>query len=135
MTVSIGFIFFMIIFAVVMILLCYNGILDFQCKAALLFTGNRLPDGERLVMESCTGRVSRKVKFSEDGKYEFSLETELTGGSAEVIILDSHRVEIARLDGDTTHSCAALNKGERYSLRWKFSHASGECRIKWEKKG
>lgn len=133
MTGFIGFIIFMIIFAVVMIVMCYNGVLQFQCKAALLFTGERLPDGERLVMESCTGRVSRTVKFSEDGKYEFSLETELTGGSAEVIILDSHRVEIARLDSDTTHSSAFLNKGERYSLRWKFSRTSGKCCIRWKK--
>lgn len=123
----------LIILAAVMTCLYLNGAFEFQIKAALVYVHKRLADGEKMTVNRCTGISRRVIKFKEDGKYEFSFETELTGGSAEVMILDSHRVEIARLDSDTARTTAAVNKGERYFLCWKFSHVSGELRIGWER--
>ena len=127
----IGRIIFMIVFAGIMTFLYFNGFIETTCKAALVFFHERTADSEKFHINRCTGTLKRIMKFKEEGTYEFTLDYSLASGSAEAVILDRQKVEIARLDGDCSHTAFFVNKGERYYLKWRFSSASGECELKW----
>lgn len=127
----IGIIIFMVIFAGVMVFLYFNGIIETTCKAALVFFHERTGQSEKFQMNRCTGTLKRIMKFKEEGTYEFTLDYSFAKGSAEAVILDRQKVEMARLDGDCCRTAFFVNKGERYYIKWKFSSASGECELKW----
>ena len=127
----IGAIIFMIIFAGVMVFLYLNGIIVTSCKAALVFVHERNGNSEKFHINRCTGTLGRIMKFKDEGTYEFTLDNSIAIGSAEVVILDRQKVEIAKLDGDCSRTVFFANKGERYYLKWRFSSASGECELKW----
>ncbi|MDE7294348.1 MAG: hypothetical protein K2N72_07985 [Oscillospiraceae bacterium] len=127
----VGIIIFMIVFAGVMTFLYFNGIIETSCKAALVFVHERTGKSEKFHINRCTGTLRRIMKFKEEGTYEFTLDYSIASGSAEVVILDRQKVEIARLDGDCSRTAFFANKGERYYLKWKFGSASGECELKW----
>ncbi len=130
----IGIIIFLIVLAGVMIFLYFNGIMVTSCKAALLFVYERGENSEKFHINRCTGTQGRIIKFKDEGTYEFTLDNSIAIGSAEVVILDRQKVEIAKLNDDCSRTEFYANKGEIYYIKWKFSSASGECELKWSRR-
>lgn len=99
--------------------------------AAILFVFRPCRDADKVTLNSCTGWVKHMGRFSESRTYEFSLDTQLSKGDVEVILLDAKREPLMNLNQQSPTGTIDLDAKSRYYLRWKFEDATGKCALYW----
>lgn len=65
--------------------------------AAIIFVFRPRRDADRVTLSSCTGWVQHMGRFSESRAYEFTLDTQLSKGNVEVVLLDAKKELLMRL--------------------------------------
>lgn len=101
---------------------------------AVLFIFRPGRDRVRAALTSCSGWVRHAVKFRESGTYEFTLDSELSQGSAEVYLLDGKKQPQFKLSLLNSSQEIYLEAKSKCYLRWEFKSASGKCELRWQKK-
>lgn len=86
---------------------------------------------DRATLEACTGWVRHAGNFPESKIYAFVLQTRLSKGSAEVLLLDQQKRPLLRLGEHAPTQAIALEGKGRYYIRWEFQHATGQCELRW----
>ena len=122
---------FWVIFGVVMYRLYHQGFTVSKSIVAIVFMiwpGN---DSDRATLNSCTGWVRHAGRFRESRTYEFSLDSQLSNGSAEVYLLDENKQKLLRLSQWLPAGSVTLNGESRYYLHWEFRNATGRCELHW----
>lgn len=100
---------------------------------ALLFIFRPGRDKVRATLSSCSGWVRHTVRFSEAGTYEFTLDSELSQGSAEVFLLDRKKQPLFKLYLPYSSQRVDMEAKSKCYLRWEFKSASGKCELHWQK--
>ncbi len=98
---------------------------------AIIFVFRPCRDADRVTLGSCTGWVKHMGRFSESRTYEFILDTQLSKGDAEVILLDAKKELLMKLNRQSPTSKIDLDAKKRYYLRWEFEGATGKCELRW----
>lgn len=88
--------------------------------AAILFVFRPCRNADKATLDSCTGWVKHMGRFFESRTYEFSLDTQLSKGEAEVILLDAKKEPLMKLNRQSPTDTIDLDAKNRYYLRWKF---------------
>lgn len=99
--------------------------------AAIEFVFRPSWDADRVTLNACTGWVRHMGRFSESGTYEFTLDTQLSNGDAEVILLGEKKEPLMKLTRQFPAGKIDLDAKNRYYLRWKFEGATGKCELHW----
>lgn len=99
--------------------------------AAILFVFRPCRDGDKVTLNSCTGWVKHVGRFSESRTYEFILNTQLSKGDVEVLLLDAKKELLMKLNRQSPTGTIDLDAKNRYYLRWKFEGATGKCELCW----
>lgn len=118
-------------FAALMYLLHRQGFVVRKRITAILFVLHSGRHEDSASLNSCTGWVWHVGRFRQSGLYEFHLDSQLSKGSAEVILLDSQKQELIRLNQKNYTGKVDLDGSCRYSLRWEFQNATGKCALRW----
>lgn len=98
---------------------------------AILFAFHPCRDADRVTLGSCTGWLKHMGRFSESRTYEFVLDTQLSKGNAEVILLDAKKKALIKLSRQYPTGKIDLDAKNRYYLRWEFEGATGKCELRW----
>lgn len=120
-----------VIFVFVIYILYIQGLAATKQIAAVLFVFRPGRNSGRASLNSCTGWVRHIGRFRESRTYTFTFESQLSKGEAEVLLLDGKKQELLRLNRHSASGTAALSKGQRYYLLWKFKSATGKCELHW----
>lgn len=99
--------------------------------AAVLFVFRPGRDADRVKINSCTGWARHMGRFRQGRTYEFSFETRLSKGEAEVSLLDRDKRPLLRLNMQSPNGGITLTESGRYYLRWDFQNATGQCELSW----
>lgn len=102
-----------------------------KCIAAILFVFLPCGDADKVTLDSCTGWVKHRGRFYESRTYEFTLNVQLSKGDVEVILLDSKKELLMKLNRQSPTGTINLDAKSRYYLRWKFEGATGKCELCW----
>lgn len=127
-------IYFLAAAGILTLLLYHRGLMVTKCIAAVFFLFRPGKSRDRASLDSCSGWVSHRVRFREEGRYTFDLDLQLSKGDAEVILLDRERRELLRLNWQQSAGTAELKRKGRYYLRWEFKGATGNCELRWERR-
>lgn len=122
----------MIPFCALLYLLYRRGIAVSKRIRAVLFLFQPGSSMDRVTVDSCTGWVRHAGRFCEGRSYVFSLDTQLSAGEAEVLVLDGGKRPLLQLDRHTPAAAVKLDGPGGYFLRWTFRHATGKCELRWE---
>src|SRR5699024_4975779 len=95
-----------------------------KCIRAILFVFVPGKNGDRVTLDSCTGWVRHMGRFYESRTYSFLLDTQLSKGNIEVLLLDKKKHPILKLNEHSPSGTIALDGKSRYYLRWEFRSAS-----------
>lgn len=117
--------------AAVFALLHRQGLLVSKSIAAVLFVFRPGRNGDRASLNACTGWVRHRGGFREGGTYTFTLDAQLTGGDAEVLLLDRNKRRLLRLNRFHPEDSIELDGKSRYDIQWEFHHATGTCELRW----
>lgn len=98
---------------------------------AILFVFRPGKDADRATLDSCTGWVRHMGRFHESRTYDFTLDTHLSKGKAQVILLDAHKQQLMRLSQQCPAGKITLDANNKYYLRWEFKGATGRCELHW----
>ena len=98
---------------------------------AIIFAFRPGRDTDRVTLNSCTGWVKHMGRFSESRTYEFTLDTQLSKGDVEVILLGAKKELLMKLNQQSPKGKIDLNAKNRYYLRWEFKSATGKCELRW----
>lgn len=98
--------------------------------AAVLFVFRPGKDADRVSLNSCSGWAKHMGRFHESRTYEFSLDTHLSKGSVEVILLNAKQ-QLMRLNQQSPTGKVDLDPENTYYLRWEFKDATGKCELHW----
>lgn len=98
---------------------------------AILFMFQPGKNGDRAVLEACTGWVRHMGRFYESKTYEFVLDAQLSKGDVEVLLLDKKKQPLLKLSKEFPSRAINLDGNNRYYLLWKFKSASGKCELRW----
>ena len=99
--------------------------------AAILFVFRPGRDADRVTLGSCSGWVKHMGRFSESRTYKFILDTQLSTGEVEVILLDAKKELLMKLNRQSPSGKIDLDAKNRYYLRWAFKGATGKCELRW----
>ncbi len=99
--------------------------------AAILFVFRPGRNADRVTLNSCTGWVKHIGRFSESRTYEFILDTQLSKGGTEVILLGAKKELLMKLNRQHPTDKIDLDAKNRYYLRWEFEGATGKCELHW----
>ena len=100
--------------------------------AAVLFVFRMNRNGSRASLNTCTGWVRYRGRFRESRIYEFHFDGQLSGGGAEVVLLDGHKQELIRLNRQQYTGDIQLDGKAQYYLQWEFHNATGKCELQWQ---
>lgn len=98
---------------------------------AILFIFRPCRNADKVTLDSCTGWVKHMGRFPESRTYEFALDTQLSKGDVEVILLDAKKEQLMKLNRQFPTGTIDLDTKNRYFLRWKFESATGKCELRW----
>jgi len=70
-------------------------------------------------------------RFYESRTYTFVLDTQLSNGNVELLLLDKKKQPLLKLNRQFSSQTIDLDEKNRYYLRWKFKNASGKCELRW----
>lgn len=128
-------VYFLLAAAGILALLLYRrGLMAAKSIAAVYFLFRPGKSRDRASLNSCSGWISHRVRFREEGSCTFDLDLQLSKGDAEVFLLDGERRELLRLNRQLPTGAAELKQKGRYYLRWEFACATGSCELRWEKR-
>ncbi|MBD5148027.1 MAG: hypothetical protein HDT19_04485 [Oscillibacter sp.] len=99
---------------------------------AVLFVFRPGRDGDRVSLNACTGWVRHAGRFARGRTYTFTLDTALSQGGAEVLLLNGKKHPLLQLNRECPSGRARLDEKGRYCLRWEFQHATGKCELRWQ---
>ena len=99
--------------------------------AAVLFVFQRGKRGGRASLNSCTGWVRHRGRFRKSWIMKFCVDCRLSSGDAEVVLLDSQKRELLRLNRHQSTGELKLDGTARYYLQWEFHRATGICELHW----
>ena len=99
--------------------------------AAVLFVFQLGKRGGRASLNSCTGWVRHRGRFRESRIMKFCFDCRLSSGDAEVVLLDSQKRELLRLNRHQSTGELKLDGTARYYLQWDFHRATGICELHW----
>lgn len=109
----------------------YWGIATTKCISAIVFVFMPGKNGDRATLDTCTGWVRHMGRFYESKTYSFVLDTRLSKGNAEVLLLDKKKQPLLKLSEQFPSHTIDLDGKSRYYLRWEFKNASGKCELRW----
>ena len=102
----------------------YNsGYMVMKSLRAVTFVGS--PKGKGATFTSCTGSVSRIVRFKESGTLRYFLDAELSKGDISVEFLDADKRSIMKLNQENRHGTISVESKKKYYFIVKFQSASG----------
>ena len=110
-----------------------RGLAVTKCIAAVLFVFRPGRDADRVELNSCSGWVRHVGRFQQGGAYEFSFESRLSKGEAEVSLLDRDKRPLLKLNSQSPTGTIRLEESGRCYLRWEFQNATGQCKLSWRK--
>lgn len=123
-------------FAAILCAVCFllysRGIMVSKCVKAVLFLFRPGRDMDEATLDSCTGWVRHAGRSRDSRTYVFTLETQLSAGEAEVLLLDGEKEPLLRLDRSAPTGTVTLSGGSWYFLHWAFQGATGRCRLRWQ---
>ena len=99
--------------------------------AAVLFVFQPGKRGGRASLNSCTGWVRHRGRFRKSWIMKFCFYCRLSSGDAEVVLLDSQKRELLRLNRHQSTGELKLDGTARYYLQWEFHRATGICELHW----
>ena len=99
--------------------------------AAVLFVFQPGKRGGRASLNSCTGWVRHRGRFRKSWIMKFCFDCRLSSGDAEVVLLDSQKRELLRLNRYQSTGELKLDGTARYYLQWEFHRATGICELHW----
>lgn len=114
----------------VLYLLYRKGLAVTKSIAAVLFAFYPGRERDRARLNSCTGWVRHVGRFHRNRTYEFTLDCQLSKGSAAVCLLDRKKQPLLNLDSRSPSG--RLSLGEKTYLRWDFQNATGQCELSWK---
>lgn len=120
------------VLASMLYLLYRQGFAVTKCIAAVLFVFRMKRKGSRASLNTCTGWVRYRGRFRESRIYEFHFDCRLSGGDAEVILLDGQKQELIRLNRQQYTGDIKLDGKAQYYLQWEFHSATGKCGLHWQ---
>ncbi len=120
------------IFCATLYLLLRSGIAVSKSIRALLFSFHPGKNTDKVTLGSCTGWVRHIGRFPENRTYKFTLDTQLSKGDAEVLLLDKNKQPLLKLNQEFPIDQIALTPNSRYYLRWNFKNATGSCQLRWQ---
>ena len=107
-------------------LLYESGIIALQSKRAMLFTASM--NGMKAKFSSCTGKITRIVRFKEKREYTVRFEKNAEKGAVQLILTD--REGHALIDsGEEESYTLSPEPGKRYTLCIRMEKASGRYKI------
>ena len=112
-------------------LLYDKGILIVRRTAAIMIVFQRGRNTDNATLTSCHGWLKYVRKFDESRTYEFSLDTQLSDGNAEVTLLDKEKRQLIKLNQQSPVGRIDLNAKTKCYLRWEFKNATGKCELRW----
>ena len=127
-------IYFLAAAGILALLLYCRGLMAAKSITAVYFLFRPGKSRDRASLNSCSGWISHRVRFREEGSCTFSLDLQLSKGDAEVFLLDGKKRELLRLNRQLSTGAAELKRKGRYYLRWEFARATGSCELRWEKR-
>lgn len=98
---------------------------------AVLFLLCRNRNADKVDLNSCTGWVRYIGRFPESKTYEFTLDGQLSGGDAGIILLDKNKDPLLKLNRQSPAGTIDLDGKGRYYLKWEFKNATGKCELRW----
>lgn len=110
-----------------------RGLMTAKSITAAFFLFRPGKDQDQASLNSCSGWVRHMTKFRETGVYRFSLNLQLSDGSAEAILLDRKKCVLLHLNRRLRTGTAKLEENGRYFLHWDFEGATGTCELRWER--
>ena len=99
--------------------------------AAVLFVFQPGKRGGRASLNSCTGWVRHRGRFRKSWIMKFCFDCRLSSGDAEVVLLDSQKRELLRLNRHQSTGELKLDGTARYYLQWECHRATGICELHW----
>lgn len=112
-----------------------RSIMTSRCIAAVLFIFCPGKAADRLTLDKCTGWARHIGYFPESGIYTFMLDAQLSGGTAEVALLDREKRQLLRLRPGSPTGEIELDAKNRYHLCWELRGAAGRCELRWRRHG
>lgn len=110
----------------------WGAIATTKCIKAILFMFLPAETGDKVKLEACTGWVRHMGRFYENRIYTFTLNSQLTKGEVEVLLLDQKKQTLLKLNRQNpTQSIHLDGESSRYYLQWKFQSSSGKCELLW----
>lgn len=116
----------LIVIFLALYLLFESGIIALQSKRALLFTASI--NGMKAKFGSCTGKITRIVRFREQKEYTIRFEKTVEKGSVLLSLYDSEKNAIIESIDEETYTFSPVS-GKRYILCVRMENASGNYRI------
>lgn len=120
-----------LVFGAVLYFLYCKGLAVTKCIAAVLFVFRPGRNTDLVKLGSCTGWVRHVACFHKDRAYEFSFESRLSQGDAEVSLLSKDKHPVLKLSKSFSNGRITLTENGRYYLRWAFQNATGQCELRW----
>lgn len=103
-----------------------------KCISAVVLAFLPGENADRARVDTCSGWLRHMGRFYESGTYTFAFDAYLTGGDAEVFLLDQEKQVLLRLNRYSPYQSIYIDgENSRYYLHWEFDHASGECELRW----
>ncbi len=121
---------FVVVVAIIYILYC-QGFAVLKRTAAIIMVFRHGKNADNATFDSCTGWIKHAGRFHESKTYEFVLDMQLSKGSVEIILLDSKKRELMKLNQQSLTGKIDLDARNRYYLRWEFKGATGKCELRW----
>lgn len=112
-----------------------RSLMESKSVAAVLYAHRPGRNADRLTLNSCTGWVRHIGYFPESGTYVFAFETQLSKGTAEVVLLDREKRALARFGPQCPAGSIELDAKRRYTLHWDLKGVTGGCELRWRQCG
>lgn len=111
---------------VVLYLLYEFGFIALQSKRAMLFTASI--NGSKAKFSSCTGKITRIVRFKEQREYAIRFEKRVEKGSVRLCLYDKENSVLIESGEEETYAFSPV-PGKRYKMCVQLDKASGSYRI------
>lgn len=102
-----------------------------KCIMATFFAFVHGKNRDKVTVDACTGWVRHMGRFHESRTYCFVLDTQLSKGNVEVLLLDKKKQPIFTFSQQFPAHTIELDGKSRYYLRWEFHSACGKCQLRW----
>jgi len=102
------------------------GFIALQSKRAMLFSSSI--NGMKAKFGSCTGKITRIVRFKEQKEYMIRFEKTTQKGSVRLFLYDSEKNALIESGEEETYTLSPV-PGKRYKMCVRMEKASGNYKI------